>query len=417
MTTPWTDLPSHRRWLAAHGRSLLEFGRRTAAPGGGAYWLHDDGTPWPERGIHTWITARTVHVYGLGALLGVPGCRPVAQQALAGLLPGGPLHDPEHDGWFAAVDAVPGGEARDETKVAYASAFVVIAACTGVRAGLDGAQELLEEATSVLRQRFWDEQAELLVDTWDRSFSALDPYRGVNANMHGVEAMLTAADVTGDVAWLERAAGVAGRIAGFADDNAWRIPEHYDDEWRPQLELNVDRPDDPFKPYGATVGHGLEWARLLLHVEAACAARGVRTDVDWLGTARSLYARAVQDGWAVDGADGFVYTTDWSGAPVVRTRMHWVAAEATGAAAALHARTGDAAYARDYARWWDYCAAHLFDRARGSWHHELTPDNTPAAAVWPGKTDLYHAFQATLIPRLPLTPAMATAVADGLLRD
>ena len=43
--------------------------------------------------------------------------------------------------------------------------------------------------------------------------------------------------------------------------------------------------------------------------------------------------RAVRDGWAVDGAPGFAYTTDWAGAPVVRTRMHWVAAEAIGAAA------------------------------------------------------------------------------------
>jgi len=34
--------------------------------------------------------------------------------------------------------------------------------------------------------------------------------------------------------------------------------------------------------------------------------------------------------------------------------------------------------------------------------------------VWPGKPDLYHAVQATLIPRLPLAPTMATALAKGL---
>ncbi len=35
--------------------------------------------------------------------------------------------------------------------------------------------------------------------------------------------------------------------------------------------------------------------------------------------------------------------------------------------------------------------------------------------TWNGKPDTYHAFQATLIPRLPLTPALAPALRDGLL--
>ena len=47
---------------------------------------------------------------------------------------------------------------------------------------------------------------------------------------------------------------------------------------------------------------------------------------------------------------------------------------------------------------------------RGSWHHELDTSNRPQASVWPGKPDLYHAVQATLIPRLPLAPILASAV-------
>ena len=46
----------------------------------------------------------------------------------------------------------------------------------------------------------------------------------------------------------------------------WRLPEHYDEHWRPEPEAGRERPDDPFKPYGATVGHGLEWSRLLLNL-------------------------------------------------------------------------------------------------------------------------------------------------------
>ena len=58
---------------------------------------------------------------------------------------------------------------------------------------------------------------------------------------------------------------------------------------------------------------------------------------------------------------------------------------------------------------------HLIAEEHGSWAHELSPDNTPSATVWAGKPDIYHALQATLIPRLPLTPSLAPALAQGLL--
>ena len=130
---------------------------------------------------------------------------------------------------------------------------------------------------------------------------------------------------------------------------------------------------------------------------------------DWLTEAAvELFHRAVTDGWAVDGAPGFVYTTDWVGQPVVRQRMHWVLAE--GVAAALHQRTGDDRYLDQAAVWWDYARQYLIDPEHGSWHHELDPENRPAATVWPGKPDLYHAVQATLIPRLPLAPGLARSL-------
>ena len=399
----WTERPSHVHWLEAEGRRLLDFGRGvTTARGAG--WLDDDGAIDPTRPVFTWITARTAHVYALGYLLGIPGARPVAVRALDALRTS--LHDDEHGGWFAsrAPDGTP-----DTTKSAYAHAFVVLAAATGTVAQLDGARALLDDALEVLDTRFW-EPAGLHADQWDRAFTTLDPYRGVNANMHCVEALLAAGDATGDARWHERAATIADHVAAWAGANHWRIPEHFDAAWVPQLELNADRPDDPFKPYGATVGHGLEWARLLLQVDATLPGRAHRALV---AAARALYDGAVRDGWAVDGAPGFIYTTDWAGAPVVHTRMHWVVAEAIGAAAALYRATGDARYAEDYTRWWDYAGEFGIDRARGSWHHELDATNTPTATVWPGKPDLYHAFQATVLPLLPLAPGLAVAVRDA----
>lgn len=398
----WLTTPTHLAWLQRETERLLSFGTASPLDGLGAGYLDADGVPYPDRPAETWITCRMVHVYSMGHLLGIPGSRHLAERAMSGLT--GALHDDEHGGWFHTA-------AGDGMKQTYDHAFVVLAGASATVAGLPGGHDLLDDALSVLTDRFWSEEHGLVADAAEADWSATDPYRGINANMHTVEAMLAAADVTGEPVWLDRAA----RIARFARDQAeahdWRLPEHYDEQWQPQLEYNADRPDDPFRPYGATVGHGLEWARLWLHLEAALSDTGG----GWLEAARALYSRAVADGWARDGADGFVYTTGWDGTPVTNDRMHWVAAEAVGTAAALHHRTGEDRYAADYARWWDHIAEHFIDADRGSWHHQLDASLAVATSVWPGKPDLYHAVQATLIPRLPLAPSMATAVAQGRL--
>jgi sulfoquinovose isomerase len=391
--------------LEAECQRLLDFGRHFPHPLGGAAWLDATGQPDMSRPVYAWITARMVHVYALGHLLGRAGDLELAAQALAGLT--GRLADRTSGGWVTYLDAT--GETPNE-KACYTHAFVVLAASSGAVAGLPGAGDLLTEALDVWNQRFFDAEAGMYADSWNRSFTQLSDYRGVNANMHGVEALLAAADVTGDQLLRERALGVARRVAlEFAQPHVWRIPEHFSAGWEPQLEHNRDHPDDQFQPYGATVGHGLEWSRLLLHLEAS-----LPDPPEWLlPAAEALFDRAVVDGWAVDGAEGFVYTTDWDGTPVVRDRMHWVLAEAIAAAAALRTRTGDARYAELATTWWAYAERYLFDRTYGSWHHQLDASNHVIDTVWPGKPDLYHAVQATLIPRLPLAPSMATALASS----
>jgi mannose/cellobiose epimerase-like protein (N-acyl-D-glucosamine 2-epimerase family) len=253
----------------------------------------------------------------------------------------------------------------------------------------------------------------MVVEQWDESWTTLDGYRGVNANMHTVEALLAAADVLGDNSLRAKAQRIVTRVVhDLAAGNQWRIPEHFDDTWTPVLDYNHDEPAHPFRPFGATIGHWLEWARLALHLRA-----GLDHEAPaWLlADAVALFDAAVREGWSVDGADGFVYTVDWDGKAVVRERMHWVAAEATATAAALHLATGEPSYAQWYEVFWDHVAEHFLDPDRGSWRHELSPANLPSSATWQGKPDTYHAFQATLIPRLPLAPTLAAALRDGLL--
>ncbi|MGA8995661.1 MAG: AGE family epimerase/isomerase [Nocardioidaceae bacterium] len=403
----WLSGGAHARWLEGEGDRLLEFGRAARLGGGGFGWLGEDGAVL-DRPVELWVTCRMTHVYSLGHLMGRPDCGALADHGVAALR--GRFHDGVHGGWYARVG--PGGPVVRE-KTAYEHAFVVLAGASAAAAGRAGGRELLEDALGVLVGRFWDEGDGMVREQWDESFSRLDGYRGVNANMHTVEALLSAADVTGEVSLRDKALRIVARVVhDLARGNQWRIPEHFDDAWAPVWEYNVEEPGHPFRPYGATIGHWLEWARLALHLRA-----GLGGDAPgWLlDDARSLFDAAVGEGWAVDGADGFVYTVDWSGAPVVRERMHWVAAEATATAAALYAATGDPAYERWYTRWWQHVADCFVDRRQGSWRHELSPSNEPSSATWQGKPDIYHAFQATLIPRLPLSPTLATALRDGLL--
>lgn len=146
-----------------------------------------------------------------------------------------------------------------------------------------------------------------------------------------------------------------------------------------------------------TPGHCLEWARLLLQLETSAG----DDPPDWLlPAARSLFEVAVSRAWARGGVPGFPYTVDWADRPVVRRRMHWVHAEAVAAAAALHARTGEGSYAEHARLWWGFAEDFLIDPKGGNWHHELDEHNRPTALTWPGRPDVYHAYQATLLARL-----------------
>ena len=129
----------------------------------------------------------------------------------------------------------------------------------------------------------------------------------------------------------------------LAPAHDWRLPEHFTPDWTPLLDYNEDRPADPFRPAGATVGHWLEWARLSLHLRAGLG------DVapSWLlEHAVALVEAAIREGWSVDGTDGFVYTVGFDGTPMVRQRMHWVLTEAVAVAAALHTADRRAALGR-----------------------------------------------------------------------
>ncbi|WP_150241661.1 AGE family epimerase/isomerase [Nocardiopsis quinghaiensis] len=414
MTASTHPAPGSPEWLREEERRLCGFAAGSAVSDGFG-WLDADGRV-EDRPVAAWITARMTHVFSLAHLRGAADAGRLADHGVAALAKG-PLHDADAGGWFDQVPAVSGPDASRERshelprKSAYEHAFVVLAASTATAAGRPGARDLLDEALRVMDARFWEESAGALRESWDSRWTATEEYRGANSNMHAVEAFLAAADATGDHLWTRRALSVAERlIHGVAAAHDWRLPEHFTPGWKPVPDYNRDQPDHPFRPFGSTTGHLLEWARLLVHLEIALTRAGGPVP-SWLRTdAESLFANAVRRGWAVDGADGFVYTLDWEDRPVVRERMHWVVAEATMAAWALGEHTGESSYTDLYDRWWAYADRHHVDRERGSWHHELDSGNRPAGGVWSGKPDVYHAYQATLLPQVGLSTSLAAAL-------
>ncbi|QGK68779.1 AGE family epimerase/isomerase [Allosaccharopolyspora coralli] len=393
--------PGGAAWRQAEAQRLLEFASRSVLPDGGFGYLDSQGTPDSTR-RELWITARMTHVFGLAALAGHPGARDHAAHGVRALI--GLFHDPANGGWVESIDS--DGTALEVSKTFYGHCFVLLAASTAYAARLSGAEDLLHRAQRVIERHFWDESHGLGVESFSREWTLCEDYRGANSNMHAVEAFTACSDATGEPLWRQRAMSIAERIVGgFTRDHGWRMPEHFSADWSPLLEYNAKQPADKFRPYGTTVGHWLEWSRLLVGLHE-------RGGPAWLlDAATTLFDESVRVGWAADGAPGFVYTLDWEDAVVVAERMHWVQAEAVLAADALYRAAEHEEAAELAEQWWRFLADHFVDTAGGSWHHELGSDLGVSTTVWPGKPDVYHAYQAVVFPDLPLAPAAATALA------
>lgn len=399
-----SDRPGSPAWRTAEAERLLGFGARAALDEGGFGYLDADGRVDQTRPRELYVNARMTHVFSLASLAG--GCPQASELAAHGVHAlTGLFHDDDHAGWFRSIGA--DGLPRDGSKTNYDHSFVLLAASSALAADVPGASDLLAATKQVILDRFWRDSEGSCVESYDRDWSAIEDYRGANSNMHAVEAFMACADVTGEQVWRERALSIAERIIrGATIANRWRMPEHFDSSWSPDLEYNAHQKADPFRPYGSTPGHWLEWARLLIGLD-----RGSSRSVPWLTEAATrLLDEAERAGWAADGRPGFVYTLDWQDRVVVDARMYWVIAEAVLAADAVSRATGDTSVRDRADRWWTEIESRFVDRERGSWIHELDPNGDQSEVIWSGKPDVYHAYQAVLFPDLPLAPSSAAAL-------
>jgi len=401
-------MPTHRAWLEQQSIRLLDFYRPMLDASGHFVELDDAGSALVARSgsdgqVQQLLTvARAVHSYSLGEMLGIPGCAPIVEQGLEQLCT---THDdPEFGGFLDAVriDGTPVGAA---VKGAYGQAFVLLAASSAQMAGHD-AIGLLGTVTQVLDAHFWSQEDGASREAFDQKWVEFEPYRGANSNMHLCEAYLAAADATGDQHFVERAVRIARLVLDrHARENNWMLPEHYDESWTAQLDYNAEHLDDPFRPYGVTVGHLLEWARLAMSIWLASG----KTHA-WLPEcASALFSTAVRVGWD-DEHGGLSYTVGFDGRPANPDHYWWPIAEGIAASAFLAQLTGDESYEQWYRRMWDFAGLHLIDHERGGWYAELDATNMRKSGPWHGKPDLYHVLQASLLPQLQPAPSVAGAL-------
>jgi len=354
-----------------------------------------------------YIQCRMIQVLGLAQLLDLSKTQELIDHGVDALLD--LFQDKANGGYFNAINL--DGTPANTNKLAYDQMFVLLAACTAKVTGSPRADELLSNVDKVIDRYYWDDEFQMMNNSWNQDFTILEKYRGINANMHAVEALAAAYDVTGLEKYRDRAYVICKRtVEVFAKSNDWMLPEHFNEKWIVDKNFNFDNPADPFCPFGVTIGHLFEWSRLILQLKIQIEGSGL--DDSWIVPgAQKLYGKAKKYGWSADGTDGFVYTVDWDGKPVVRSRMFWVAAEAVMTAYTLWRFTGDSKYLADYTHWWAYINKHVIDPINGSWFHELDPNQDVVANTWPGKPDTYHAFNACVLPMFPMgTSFIGTAM-------
>ena len=399
----WIASSTHRQWLLNEAQRLLRFfAERSIDPSGGFYTLTVVGTPRDCSEKRLVSTARMVHCYALGVLLGFPDAVRLVHHGLEALCK--LFMDRQHGGFYWSVDS--DGSVIDGTKQAYGHAFALLAGSSAYYAGFADALEVLEAADEVLESRFWDDGKSWYREEFAPDWATGSEYRGGNSNMHLVEALRAAFDVTQDQRHLSRANSVASKlIDNVARHYGWRPVEHFREDGEVDEYYNRETPRHTYRPYGVVVGHECEWARLLLQLG------GPRRANSWhLDAAEALFLTAMQ-AWDEE-RGGLFYTTDLNGNVLDRDHYQWPIAEGIGAAAALLLTTGRAVYEKWYRNLWCFAADHLFDRQDGGWFNlldeALRPLERPGVAE--GKPDLYHSLQCCLVPLLDPERSVAAGV-------
>ncbi|MDR0831632.1 MAG: AGE family epimerase/isomerase, partial [Bacillales bacterium] len=324
-------------------KKLLIFGLNSINYDSGLVnWLNIDGSRNLTKGSETWITARMLHIYCLAKMANIEITNldkviETIENSLANK-----LFDKVNDGWFSKIDNC----RASDRKESYQHAFVLLAYATyATTYNSLIAKEKLDHALKIFLNKFYDKEYGLFSDSFSNDWQNKDTYRGLNANMHAVEALLAVFDITNDYKILKIVERIIDFVIDLLKDNNFLLVEHFSENWQPLKDYNIENKADQFKPYGATIGHSFEWSRLF--IQFVYTAKGLissekRTNI--LEKALKLFDKAEKVGWD----KGYVYTVDFLGTPIIKERMHWVLCEALNASKAFYLITKEHKYFEIY---------------------------------------------------------------------
>ena len=381
----WLDDPVHRKWLTNEAIRQLKFFSGSLSPTGQFRSLNWDGSEILGKPQELHATARLIHSYALGKQVGFLGSDVIISAGLHNLEKG--HKDPTHGGYIWSYND---NGPCDTVKLAYGHVFVLLAGASALQAGFEEAEKLIMEISEILDEHFWDDNVGRFKEEFNSDWSTFSNYRGMNANMHGSEALLAAYEATQDQVYLDRAGSILDFFVGtIAPQYNWRIPEHYHLDWTidPEYHGNL-----MFRPAGTTPGHSFEFARLRIqHWDLSG-----RPDNSALVEARQLIDTALNDAWLPEG--GFCYTLDDKANIKTRDRLWWPVTEAIGAISTLQRvdpRPDNEAW---YRKLWEFANEYLIDHVHGGWFGAIDAENCPIETQFKGKPDIYHSLQASLIP-------------------
>jgi len=285
---------------------------------------------------------RPIHNFAIGyQVTGLNKYRDAARNGAEWLLDH--FTDSEHGGFFWSIR--PDGTVEDNSKNAYAHAFVLLALChafhaTGDTAFLDAARRVRELLVTRFRDDYGGMRWRMTCDWTDT-----DERRSQNPMMHTFEALLALAETSvPDAAEARRSPGTPSRapvdaleIAGFLfEEKQSVIPEFYDLDWRPLPSgsgiasqfRGRNSAGVPLQRWTLSIGHHFEWAFLL--------SRGVELGLpeSLLVPARALLDTALAIGCGERAGSVQSYSDEkgrivsdslswWEHAEALRALMHW----------------------------------------------------------------------------------------------
>jgi mannose-1-phosphate guanylyltransferase/mannose-6-phosphate isomerase len=220
----------------------------------------------------------------------------------------------DRGGWVRTLN--PNGSVADPAEDAYDHSCVLLALAHAHRCGHQDALRLAQETFRFIDTHLEDDSLNGFLET-----PGWNGVRFSNPHMHMLESFLAWHGVTGDRAYLRRAARVIDLFrCHFFDQETWTLGEHFDADWLP-LPGDEGQWTEP--------GHHFEWASLLVDFARASGQK------DLVSYARKLYSSAVASG--LNRATGLAYAAvSRQGMPLDRLSRSWPQCEAVKAAIALN---------------------------------------------------------------------------------